>query len=289
MRYTSLIILLSLATVSFFLPGALLGELTTDEVIAKARTYLDSEKELTAEEIIAKARDYLGSDDKLRGIRTIQYSGVFESPANGDTGYISIYLRKPLMQRMVVVNGVVTETTAINDFDGWKSRTNKNDPDGWAMFILNLSEMKRMRANTWENLNFFEGIEHLKGRIINKGKLRKDSRDAHLLVFEYDDDIYYERYFDAKTGELISTINDKGVEIKEVGEILENGIRFPEKVITLVDGEVINQVTFHEILLNEELDESIFDFPSLYPTILSSSQDSVEEDIEEVQPGENKP
>ena len=291
MRNTTLIIRLCLAAVLFFLPGfAAAAELTTEELIANAREYLEGEKKsavdeekLTTEEVIAKAREYLGGDEKLESISTIQYKGVFESPVSGDSGYISILLKKPLMQRMEVLNGTVTETTAINDFEGWKRSLDSTDPNGWAFIILNLSELKRMRANTWENLNFFTGIERLRGRVINKGPTRKDGRKAYLLVFEYDEGIYYERYFDIVTGELISTINKNGVEIKEVGEIMVDGIRFPEKVITLVDSEVANIVTFVEVLLNEELSESLFDVPSMYPSSLLPIRDSEAADSEEQQ------
>ena len=290
MRITALIIRLGLAAVPVFLFGLMAAaELTTEEVLANAREYLGEEKlaavqeKLTIEEVITNAREYLGDEEKLENIRTIEYQGVFESPLGGGSGYISIYLRKPLMQRMEVVNGSITETTAINDFDGWKRRVDNNAPDDWAFVILNLAELKRMRANTWENLNFFTGIEHLKGRVINKGPTRKGSRNAYLLIFEYDEGIYYERYFDAETGELISTINQNGVEIKEVGEIMVDGIRFPKKLITLVDSEIANIVTFVEIFINEELDESLFDVPSLYPSIPLPSRDSEAADSKEQQ------
>jgi len=102
MRNTTLIIRLCLAAVLFFLPGfAAAAELTTEEVIANAREYLEGEKKsavdeekLTTEEVIAKAREYLGGDEKLESISTIQYNGVFESPVSGDSGYISILLKK---------------------------------------------------------------------------------------------------------------------------------------------------------------------------------------------------
>ena len=263
MRNTILIIQLCLAAVLFSLPGITVAD------------------ELTTGEVIAKAREYLGGDEKLESISTILYKGVFESPISGNSGYISILLKKPLMQRMEVLNGSVTEITAINDFEGWKRSVDNTNPNDWSFVILNLSELKRMRANTWENLNFFTGIEHLMGRVINKGPTHKDGRKAYLLIFEYDKGLYYERYFDIETGELISTINNNGVEIKEVGEIMVDGVRFPEKVITLVDGEVANIVTFVDVLLNEEMDESLFDVPSMYPGSLLPVRESEAADSEE--------
>lgn len=220
-------------------------------------------QEATVDEIVTMARDYLGGDEKLASIQTITYRGEFENTTNLNTGEINIFLEKPLRQRMEVIDGEFSEITAIDDYDGWKQRKNRGNAADWAFVVLPVGELKRMRANTWENLNFFRGIEKLRGEVIHKGKTRKDGRDAYLLLFRYDDEVFYERYFDVATGELIATVNDQGIEIREMGEMRINGIRFPEKVVTLYEGEVINTVTFTEILINENLSDSLFEMPVL--------------------------
>ena len=141
----------------------------------------------------------------------------------------------------------------------------RRDPNSVVIGILDAPLVREMRANTFENLNFFSGIEQMRGRILNKGKTKKDGRDVYLLVFEYNDRLYFERYFDAATGELISTVNGEGLEIREVGEIRSGGIRFPERIVSLKDGEILNTVIFEEIVVNEEFDPALFEIPSFAP------------------------
>ena len=92
----------------------------------------------------------------------------------------------------------------------------RRDPNNVVIGILDAPLVREMRANTFENLNFFSGIEQMRGRIVNKGKTKKDGRDVYVLVFKYKDSLYFERYFDAATGELISTVNGEGLAISQI-------------------------------------------------------------------------
>ena len=166
---------------------------------------------------------------------------------------------------MDVSEGDFILTTALDNYEGWKRRFSPKNPNSWDLEILNVADLKRMRANTHDNLNFFTGLEKNRGKVIDKGVQSKDGREAQVLVFRYDDEIYYERYFDVKTGELISTINDQGLEIREVGQMIVDGVRFPQKVISLIDGEIVNTVEFTEIILNEDMDSSFFELPDFAP------------------------
>jgi len=214
------------------------------------------------DEIIAKARAYIGSEEKLGAINAIHYMGTYVDTNRGTTGQIEIYLQKPFRQRLEISEGDEVQTTAIDGYDGWKRQVNRSDPKKWQLVILEAGELKRMRANTFENLNFFRGIEKVRGTVENKGVVKSNGRDAHRLIFQYGVGLFYERLIDVNNGELLLTVNDQGLEIKEVGEIFVDGIRFPEKVITLVNGEIINTVSFHSIKLNEDLEASIFELPS---------------------------
>ena len=104
------------------------------------------------------------------------------------------------------------------------------------------------------------------GVVINKGRVRKSGRVANLLVFQYEDDLFFERYFDVETGELIATVTDQGLEMRELGEIIVEGVRFPDRVVSLINGEVVNTVFFDEIKVNEEIDQDAFKMPSLLPS-----------------------
>ena len=221
--------------------------------------------ELTTEQILAKAREYLGGDTQLRAVETIQFHGSFTTNKGEEKGEILIYLKKPFKQRLDIIrahDGSI-ETTAINDIDGWGRRVNKEDADDWTIRILSMPELKRMRANTYDNLNFYSGIEKLGGKIINKGIVNKDGKNAYVLHFQYDNTIHYKRYFDVNTGKLLATINDKGIEIKDIGEFIVDGIRFPREQIRIEDGKKKDTLSFNKIIINAPMDDKIFELPSL--------------------------
>ncbi len=219
----------------------------------------------TVEEVIASARQHLGGDEVLNAVHTIHFKGKYTSANKNSEGAIEILFKKPYQQRMDVSEGNTILTTALDNYEGWNRRFSPSNPNSWNLEILNAADLKRMRANTHDNLNFFAGFDKIRGKIIDKGVQTKDGREARVLVFHYGAEIYYERYFDVKTGDLISTLNDQGLEIREVGQMVVDGVRFPQKVISLIDGEIVNTVEFTEIILNEELDDSYFELPNFAP------------------------
>lgn len=236
---------------------------------------LPNESTAGKDEVIAKARAHLGGDSNLDAIVTIQYFGRFEvhpqeeeasSEDEDREGTIQIILEKPMRQRQVVKQKDVVRITVVDNYDGWRSIKRLNEPDKLELQILGTGELKRLRANTFENLSFFSGIEKLQGKIIDKGEVMKDGRSAHLLVFQYADDIYYERYFDVETGELIATVTDQGIEMREKGKVVIAGVKFPDRVESLVEGNQFNTVFFEEIIVNEAIDDSLFEMPSFIPS-----------------------
>ncbi len=224
------------------------------------------------ENIIATARQYLGREERINAIRTIQYIGRFEAPSDGSSGHIQIILSRPMKQRQVVEKGDDLVVTVVDDYDGWRSSVNLQKPDILQLEILGSKELKRLRANTFENLSFFSGIRKQHGVVISKGRVRKDGRAANLLVFRYEDDLFFERYFDVETGELIATVTDQGLEMRELGEVIVEGVRFPDRVVSLINGEVVNTIFFDEIKVNEEIDETAFEMPSFLPSKRQSAQ-----------------
>ncbi len=219
----------------------------------------------TVDEIIAKARQHIGSEEALDSIKSIHFKGKFIATNRGTEGLIEILFQKPFQQRLDVFEGESVLTTALNGYDGWNRRFSTTNPKSWDLEILSADDLKRMRANTHDNLFFFTGLEKLRGKIVDEGVVNKDGREAHVLVFRYDAKIFYKRYFDVKTGDLISTINDQGLEIKEVGQMVVDEVRFPEKVVSLINGEIVNTVEFTEIILNEDFDSTYFDLPDFAP------------------------
>lgn len=221
--------------------------------------------EMSSDEIIDKVRQYLGGDEKLRAIQTLHYIGSFESISSNESGRIEIYLSRPMKQRVDVQTDKLHQVSVWNDYEGWITHTNKST-EQINLTFKNIDELKRGRAETWENLNFFSGIETMFGKVINKGLVKKDGRDAYLLVFRYDENIYYDRYFDPETFAIIATVTSDGEEVKELGEMIVNGIRFPRTVVRLKNGEIISTISFDQIYVNSELDPDLFEFPNLMPS-----------------------
>jgi hypothetical protein len=73
------------------------------------------------------------------------------------------------------------------------------------------------------------------------------------------------RYFDRDTGRLVLTV--KGQEkIRENGEILADGVRFPKTIVSTSASasgkDVVTTVSFDKVTLNEDLPAGLFTVPS---------------------------
>lgn len=220
--------------------------------------------EPTTEEVIGKARQYLGGDSALDRITSICYEADFEA-ASGDTGTIRIIFQKPMQQRVEIVRGNMTEISALNDFDGWRKVLDLTDEKNWSITLLEPNRVRQLQANTFENLNFFRGLEKRRGRIEHRGMTEVDGRPAVELAFHHPRDIVFIRYFDQENGRLLKTRTHEEAEIVEEGEIRVDGVLFPETITMMREGEMLNQIRFKKITLNEKFDDALFDMPSLAP------------------------
>ncbi|MBL9214086.1 MAG: hypothetical protein JNG83_01280 [Opitutaceae bacterium] len=216
----------------------------------------------TAEQWIAKARAYLGPENALKAVTSIHFIGALEADANTRLP-AEIMFQKPYQQRIIVTAPKVIEVTALDGYDAWQKRVNPANPTQWQVTILDASQVKRLRANTWENLNFFAGLEKKGGRVTVAGEVTVDGIACVKLSFHHDDTIVFQRYFDKATGRLVKTETESGAEIREEGEMLVNGIRFPRKVINKSPSGQTNVIAFDKVLLNERIPASEFAVPEL--------------------------
>ncbi|MEX2382516.1 MAG: hypothetical protein WD490_09045 [Opitutales bacterium] len=217
---------------------------------------------LTADEIIAKAREYLGGEQALDAIHSIHYEGTFEI-GGGETGDVEIIFQKPLQQRVKIVRQNLVEITGLNQYDGWRKIMEADNESNWRTILMDPEQLRELRANTWENLNFFKGIESRRGRIENEGVVQLGDKECLKLIFVHPRDITFARYFDRKSGRLLMTRTAEGGEIQEEGEMIVSGVRFPKQITLRKDGVVLNRITFHRITLNKTFDSELFDVPSL--------------------------
>ncbi|TVR49133.1 MAG: hypothetical protein EA425_13025 [Puniceicoccaceae bacterium] len=217
----------------------------------------------TVEEIINRARAHLGADQALERVTSIKFVGTLED-ADGTTGRVEILFQKPLQQRITLHVNDMREITALDGYDGWRRVEEVGNESNWQLTLLEPQQIRRLQANTWENLSFYRGLERRGGRVEYEGRVTVDGRECHKVTFVHSPRIAFTRYFDVATGGLVMTETESGGQIREEGELRVEGIRFPRRVITSVDGNR-SVITFEQVVVNERFPRERFAVPLLVP------------------------
>jgi hypothetical protein len=216
----------------------------------------------TAEQWIARARARLGSESALQGMTSIRFTGTIDIDG-ANARAIDIIFQKPIQQRITVTGPELVEVIGLDDYDGWSKRSNPKNPTQWQLTLLDAPQIKRLRAQAWDNLNFLRGFEKLHGAVQLGGDVTVDGMPCVKLVFTYYGNIVLTRFYEKATARLIKTETETGVEIREEGEMFASGIRFPKKVSNREKGGKVITMTFDKIVLNEKYPASDFAVPAL--------------------------
>ena len=236
-----------------------------------ARAFADPEA------IIAKARAYLGPEASLEAITSIHYVGTLtgEETVKGKDGKqirrpfkgtIDIIFQKPYYQRVVLVSYKGTEITALDDYEAWHRLQDATDAKRWSLVLLDKNQIKSQRANTWENLAFYRGIERSGGQVEDLGSHVIDGHVCEKLAFVHEPGLTFYRYFDAATGRLLLTEMENGSRVHEQGEMMVNGVRFPKTLVNTTKDPATGRentivITLDKITLNEFFPEGLFAVP----------------------------
>jgi hypothetical protein len=228
------------------------------------------------EQVIARARAYLGSESALNAVTSIHYTGKLEltekvpSPEDKTKQVdrlvslpAEIIFQKPYQYRQSVTRPGFVITIALDGYDGWSQSTNPQDPAQWRVTLLGAQQVKQLRANTWENLSFFTGLGKKGGRVELVGDVTVEGVACVKLSFIHADNIVFHRFLDKATGRLVKTETDNGGEIREEGEILVNGVRFPRKVINKAANGQVTTIAIDKVVVNEQIPASEFAVPAL--------------------------
>jgi hypothetical protein len=223
---------------------------------------------------VAKARAALGGEKALTGICAVRFSGTVETiqkiPSKDDPTKmvetpirlaIDISFQKPYRQRIVLRSDKTVETTALDDYIGWIRRAEIGRENQAQLTLLESSQIKRLRAKTWDELSFYRGIEARGGRMDYQGEADVDGKTCVVLAFVHAPTIIFTRYFDKTTGLLLKTVTENGGEIREEGEIIVAGIRYPKVLINKSPDGQVATITFDRIKVNEPLPDAEFDVP----------------------------
>jgi outer membrane lipoprotein-sorting protein len=222
--------------------------------------------------ILAKARAFVGSDAALSSIKSVHYTGTLVTASPTDASKqtraaIEIIFQQPSQQRITATSDATIETTALDGYDGWQRVQDVKDSAKWRQTLLGTDQIKRLRANTWENLSFFRGIEQIGGKLEDLGTKTIDGVTCQGVAFIHAPRIIFNRYFDVATGRLILTETEAGGTIREQGEMVVNGVRFPRSIVTATKnakGETQTvTINFEKVTLNEPFPATMFAVPSL--------------------------
>jgi hypothetical protein len=231
--------------------------------------------------IIARARAYLGSESALEAVRSIHLSGtvvgdnVTDASAKPWVAKVEIIFQKPWRESLIIRYPHQIVRTALDGFEAWQ-QVQDNVADGQtvidshrasSLVVFRSLQVKNLRADTWYNLNFYRGIEATGGTIADEGEARIDGVDCEKIAFLHSPVLVYTRYFDRATGRLVYTQTPGGARIRESGEIIAGGIRFPKTIVsseTAAKGRVVSSTyNFESVVLNEVFPADLFSVPLL--------------------------
>ncbi len=224
------------------------------------------------DEVIAKARAAVGDESALNTLKSVHYAGNLETTVMDEKGRpktvtvaIEIIFQKSSQQRIVATSADKIEITALDGYDAWQREQDPKDSARWRMTLLSKEQIERLRANVWENLFFYKGIERIGGQIEDLGTIEIDGKVCRKLCFDHGNGVLFYRYFDQQTGRLLLTETENGVLIRERDDTTVEGIKFPRKIITeskLPTGLTRTiTIVFDKITVNEIFADSIFAVP----------------------------
>lgn len=222
--------------------------------------------------IIAKARARLGPESVIEAVKSIHYVGTLVTtdptdPTKQTRAAIDIVFQKNDQQRIRATSDKIIETTALDSYDAWQRKQDAADQSKWQQTLLGPAQIKRLRANTWETLAFFRGIEKRGGKIEEMGTATVDGVVCQKVAFIHAPDIIFYRHFDPATGRLVYTETETGGTLREQGEIMAGGLRFPKTLVTTTKNakDQVQTVTINieKVTVNEVFPASFFAVPGL--------------------------
>ena len=217
--------------------------------------------------VIARARAYLGGDAALNAVKSIQFEGHYldESDDTKRQAAVEMIFQKPYFHRVVMTGNTNIETTGLDGYEGWMRVQEVKDPTHIRLAYLTKDQIKGLRTNVWETLNFYAGIEARGGRVIDLGEVVIDNIVCDKLGFEHEPGLYFRRSFERATGRLVLTETSQGTS-REEGSVIVNGVRFPKKIVTTVKTNGKDRTisyTFDTVKVNEVFPGAMFIVPPI--------------------------
>ena len=227
--------------------------------------------------IVTKARAYLGSESALNAATSVRMTGSMATvdPAGKPMQIaVDIVFQKPFQESITVLQANRVVHTSLDGYDASQQSQDgvpnqkeidyKNKP--WRLTVLGGDQVKTLRVDVLENLFFYRGVLRVGGQIEDRGPATADGKTTEKVAFIYAPNFVYIRHFDPDTGRLVYTESESGTQIREQGEIMAGGIRFPKviEVTENLNGTPSKKTyTFDKVTVNETYPDSLFAIPAL--------------------------
>ncbi len=217
------------------------------------------------EETLAKARTYIGGEAAVNAVQSVTYVGNVVDADGNVMGPIKLVLKKPRFQRIEITLNGVQDVTGVNEFEAWMQRTDLATGERMVA-AMPYERVQNLYITAIENLFFFKGPEHFRGAVIEDGGvMEREKRQVRKITARYPTGLFFTRYFDVKTGELLGTETADGVLLVEDGKLPASGVKFPKSVKTYHEGKLVRTVVFEKITVNDVLSDELFEFPKMKP------------------------
>ena len=229
-----------------------------------------------ADEWLAKARAFLGAESALNAVKSLHFEGSIDTvervpdPTDPTKSIerplhlaIDMVFQKPMQQRQILRSDKVERTTTLDGFDGWERVSDRTGQTKPRIILLELSNIKRLRATTLENLSFYAKQDQDSRMVRLLGDVTVDGLACVKLSFTHSNGIVFLRTFEKSTGRLIKTEIQSGGEIREEGEMFVSGIRFPRKVLNKTVDGMVTVISFDKVTVGERFPAEAFAVPLL--------------------------
>ncbi len=216
----------------------------------------------TADEIVAKYFEITGGIDKWRALKTTKMTGTM---AMQGMEFSATILNAPPNKMRVDVN--IMGQNLVQAFDGttaWWINPFQGSADAQVMPDEMAGDMKNQEFQT-ALLDYaskghsiaLEGQETVEGTACHKIKLTKKDGTVEYHLFDTESNVLILSRTAAKSGPAAGQFADTFMsDYQEV-----NGLMFPYFLETKLKGDSVQKITVSSIILDEAMENSLFDYP----------------------------
>lgn len=219
----------------------------------------------TLEEILAKNYQARGGLEKLKSIKALYFEGKMVMPsAQGMEMTIKMWVKRPNMMR---TESTVQGKKVVQAYDGknaWWIMPFMGSEEPQLMPDTQAENMKE-QAEGWDPLVNYKklgykleylGKDEVEGTEVYKLKLTKKNGRVVYYYLDTESGIEIKTEIYIKRGESEYKVETEFGDYKEV-----NGVMIPFYIENRANGNTVSQLTLQKVVINPEIDDSIFKMP----------------------------